>query len=298
MKSKTQGYIFVLLAITIFSLQDGISKHLASAYPPVFITMIRYWAFAAFTIALACKMRGGLKQTAKTKRPLLQVFRGVLLASQVVVVINCFALIGLAHSQAIFSATPILIALLSMPILGERVGWRRWTAIGAGLVGVLLILKPEGEFFDVKLLLAVFSCFLFAFYVIATRLVSRDDSAMTSFFYTGVVGGIAMTLVGPFYWTWMSGWDWGWMTLVCLTSISSHYFLIRAYDMLDAAAVQPLTYLQLVYASIIGVVIYSEKLSLTMIVGSAIVVAAGIFTVWREHVVARRGRLQRGSPQF
>jgi drug/metabolite transporter (DMT)-like permease len=121
---------------------------------------------------------------------------------------------------------------------------------------------------------------------------------MTSFFYTGVVGGIAMTLVGPFYWTWMSGWDWGWMTLVCLTSISSHYFLIRAYDMLDAAAVQPLTYLQLVYASIIGVVIYSEKLSLTMIVGSAIVVAAGIFTVWREHVVARRGRLQRGSPQF
>ena len=88
MKSKTQGYIFVLLAITIFSLQDGISKHLASAYPPVFITMIRYWAFAAFTIALACKMRGGLKQTAKTKRPLLQVFRGVLLASQVVVVMR------------------------------------------------------------------------------------------------------------------------------------------------------------------------------------------------------------------
>ncbi len=132
------------------------------------------------------------------------------------------------------------------------------------------------------------ACFLFAFYVIATRLVSRDDSSMTSFFYTGVAGGITMTLIGPFYWTWMSAGDWGWMALLCITGISSHYFLIRAYDMLDAAAVQPLTYLQLVYASIIGVTIYNETLTFNTIVGSVIVVAAGIFTIWREHVVARR----------
>lgn len=293
MKSKTHGYIFALLAITIFSIQDGISKHLGSAYPPVFVTMVRYWAFALFTIVLAAKMRGGLKATARTKRPLLQITRGILLAAQVVVVVSCFAIIGLAHSQAIFSATPILIALLSMPILGERVGWRRWTAIIAGLIGVLLILKPDGGFFDTKLLLAIFSCFLFAFYVIATRLVSREDSAMTSFFYTGVVGGVAMTLIGPFYWTWMSPSDWIWMLLVCMTSISSHYFLIRAYDILDAAAIQPITYLQLVYASVIGVTIYGESLNLNTIVGSLIVVASGIFTIWREHVVARRQALER-----
>ena len=293
MRSKTRGYIFVLLAITIFSIQDGISKHLGGAYPPVFVTMIRYWAFGLFTILLAAKMRGGIVATARTKRPVLQVIRGLLLAAQVVVVISCFAVIGLAHSQAIFSATPILIALLAMPLLGERVGWRRWTAIGAGLVGVLLILKPDSGSFDVTLLLAVLSCFLFAFYVIATRLVSRDDSSMTSFFYTGVVGAIAMTLVGPFYWTWMAPADWVWMALVCMTSISSHYFLIRAYDMLDAAAVQPLTYLQLVYASIIGVTIYGETLSLNTIIGSVIVVASGIFTIWREHVVARREAMRK-----
>ncbi|WP_111561351.1 DMT family transporter [Rhizobium sp.] len=293
MKSKTRGYIFVLLAITIFSIQDGISKHLGGAYPPVFVTMIRYWAFGLFTILLAAKMRGGIVATARTKRPVLQVIRGLLLAAQVVVVISCFAVIGLAHSQAIFSATPILIALLAMPLLGERVGWRRWTAIGAGLVGVLLILKPDSGFFDVTLLLAVLSCFLFAFYVIATRLVSRDDSSMTSFFYTGVVGALAMTLVGPFYWTWMAPADWVWMALVCMTSISSHYFLIRAYDMLDAAAVQPLTYLQLVYASIIGVTIYGETLSLNTIIGSVIVVGSGIFTIWREHVVGRREAMRK-----
>jgi drug/metabolite transporter (DMT)-like permease len=83
------------------------------------------------------------------------------------------------------------------------------------------------------------------------------------------------------------------MALLCLTGISSHYFLIRAYDMLDAAAVQPLTYLQLVYASIIGVVIFDEALSLNTIAGSLIVVAAGIFTIWREHVVARRAAVRR-----
>jgi len=293
MKSKTQGYIFVLLAITIFSVQDGISKHLASVYPPVFVTMIRYWAFALFTILLASRMRGGLKATAHTKRPVLQVFRGVVLAAQVVVAISSFATVGLAHSQAIFAGTPILIALLSMPLLGERVGWRRWTAICAGLAGVLLILKPESGFLDPKLLLPIFGCFLFAFYVLATRLVSRDDSAMTSFFYTGVAGGITMTIIGPFYWTGMSAGDWGWMALLCMTGISSHYFLIRAYDMLDASAVQPLTYLQLVYASIIGVTIYSETLTFNMIIGSVIVVAAGIFTIWREHVVARRGQNRR-----
>ncbi|TCU13783.1 DMT family transporter [Rhizobium sullae] len=293
MKSKTQGYIFVLLAITIFSVQDGISKHLASIYPPVFVTMIRYWAFALFTILLASRMRGGLRETARTKRPLLQVTRGVLLAAQVVLAITCFAIIGLARTQAIFAGTPILIALLSMPLLGERVGWRRWTAICAGLAGVLLILKPESGFFDPKLLLAVLGCFLFAFYVIATRLVSRDDSSMTSFFYTGVAGGVTITLIGPFYWTSMSAGDWGWMALLCLTGISSHYFLIRAYDMLDAAAVQPLTYLQLVYASIIGVVIFGEALSLNTIAGSVIVVAAGIFTIWREHVVARSSAVRK-----
>jgi drug/metabolite transporter (DMT)-like permease len=116
---------------------------------------------------------------------------------------------------------------------------------------------------------------------------------MTSFFYTGVVGALAMTLVGPFYWTWMAPADWVWMALVCMTSISSHYFLIRAYDMLDAAAVQPLTYLQLVYASIIGVTIYGETLSLNTIIGSVIVVGSGIFTIWREHVVGRREAMRK-----
>lgn len=286
--SKANGYIFTLLAIVIFSIQDGISKHLGAIYPPVFVAMIRYWAFALFAVALAARTREGLKVTAATKRPWLQIVRGVLLPAQIVMVITSFTWVGLAHSQAILAATPLFVALLSMPLLGERVGWRRWLAISIGLGGVLLILKPEEGAFERTFLLPLAAAVLFAFYVIVTRLVSRHDSAMTSFFYTGVVGAAAISLVGPFFWVSLSPGDWGWMLLLCITGSSSHYFLIRAYEALDAVAIQPLTYLQLVFASIMGVMIFSETLTVNMIAGSVLVVAAGIFTVWRERVVARR----------
>lgn len=288
MDSKRTGYLFTLLAILIFSLQDAISKHLGSLYPPVFIAMLRFWAFGTFAMALGARSPGGLKVVAATKRPALQILRGVLLAFQIVVTITAFTKVGLAHSQAILASGPIFVALLSMPLLGERVGWRRWTAIGIGLCGVLIILNPAGSAFDMSVLLPLISALMFAVYVIATRLVSREDTASTSFFYTGVVGAVAISLVGPFFWTNLTPGDWLWMGLLCITGMSSHYFLIRAYDLLDAAAVQPLTYLQVVLAAIIGVSVFGETLNLNMVLGSAIVVGAGIFTIWRESVVARR----------
>jgi drug/metabolite transporter (DMT)-like permease len=296
MDSKRLGYAFTLLAIVIFSLQDAISKHLGSAYPPVFIAMLRFWAFAAFAIVLGARSPGGLRAAAATKRPLLQIMRGLLLALQIVITINAFTSVGLARSQALLSSGPIFVALLSMPILGERVGWRRWTAIGVGLCGVLLILRPDGSAFDPSLLLPILSALMFAAYVIATRLVSRDDTTSTSFFYVGVAGAVALSLIGPFFWTNFAPVDWLWMGLLCITGMASHYFLIRAYDLLDAAAVQPLTYLQVVLAAIIGVSIFGETLNLSMIAGSAIVVGAGIFTIWRESVVSRRRRAGNAGP--
>ncbi len=288
MDSKRLGYVFTLLAISIFSLQDAISKHLGSVYPPVFIAMMRFWAFAAFAIVLGARSPGGLRAAAATKRPILQIMRGAILAFQIVVTITAFTTVGLAHSQAILASGPIFVALLSMPLLGERVGWRRWTAIGIGLCGVLIILKPGSSTFDLSVLLPLLSALMFAIYVIATRLVSRDDTASTSFFYIGVAGAVAISLVGPFYWTNLAPLDWVWMGIVCITGMSSHYFLIRAYDLLDAAAVQPLTYLQVVVAAIVGVSVFGETLNLNMVVGSVIVVGAGIFTIWRESVVTRR----------
>ncbi|WP_275785282.1 DMT family transporter [Pararhizobium gei] len=299
MSSKLTGYIFVLLAISVFSVQDAISKYLGSLYPPALITMIRYWAFAAFAIALASRSKGGLLTALQTKRPLLQILRGVLLAVQIVLVIFSFSMVGLAHSQAIFSSGPLFVALLSMPLLGERVGWRRWTAIIIGMCGVLLILDPVGGSFDLVLMIPIASSMIFAIYVISTRLVSRTDTTITSFLYTGIAGAVAISLVGPFFWMPLAPQDWGWMLLLCVTGTTSHFFLIKAYELLDAAEVQPLTYLQLVMASFIGVLIFGETIGLNVIAGSVIVVCAGIFTVWRENIVARRNakRPEPPSPQ-
>lgn len=295
MDTKRLGYVFTLLALLIFSLQDAISKHLGSAYPPVFIAMLRFWAFGAFAMVMGARSPGGLKAAAATKRPFLQILRGVLLALQIVVIITAFSTVGLAHSQAILASGPIFVALLSMPLLGEKVGWRRWTAIGIGLCGVLIVVNPTDSAFDTSALLPLVGALMFAVYVITTRLVSRDDPASTSFFYIGVAGAAAISLIGPFYWTNLSSTDWLWMGLLCITGMTSHYFLIRAYDLLDAAAVQPLTYLQVVLAAIIGVSIFGETLSINMVIGSAIVVGAGIFTIWRESVVARRRAAEKST---
>lgn len=285
MKSKAHGYLFALAATTIFSFQDAVSKHLGDHYPPIFITMLRYWAFGAFCILLASRRPGGLRAAARTTRPVLQIMRGVILAAEIMIVITAFAHAGLAHTTAVLCATPLVVTLLSIPLLGEQVGWRRWSAVIVGLVGVLLILKPDASgFLDPWLLLPVVCCFMYAIYLITTRLVSRTDSSATSFFYIGVGGAVTATLVGPFFWTTLEGWDKAWMALLCVTGMTGHYLVIRAYELLDASAAQPISYLGLVYASLFGVLLYGETLTWNIVMGSVIVVGAGIFTFWREYV--------------
>jgi drug/metabolite transporter (DMT)-like permease len=289
--SHRTGYLFALLAFSIFATQDAISKHLADLYPPLMITMIRYWAFAGFAVIIASRGKGGLSEGVKTRRPVIQVFRGVLLALQIVVSLLAFRAAGLLHSQAIFSATPLLVAMLSVPVLGEAVGWRRWTAIVVGLCGVMIILQPSAEGIDAALIIPLVAACMNAVYSVTTRLVSRDDQATTSFFYLGVAGAVVMMVIGPFYWTNLAPVDWAWIVLLCVTGISSHFCLIKAYDHLDAVLVQPISYFQLVLASFYGVLIFHETLKLNVVAGSLIIVGAGLFTIWREAVKQRKLRL-------
>jgi len=288
MNSKTRGYIFALLAITIFAAQDGFTKFLGVRYPPILVTMFRFWAFAAFVTLLAVASPGGIRRAARTQHPLLQVLRGLLLVSEIVVVVFAFAHAGLAMSQSIFQATPLLVTLLSVPLLGEHVGWRRATAVLVGLFGVLVIINPIGVQFDVYLVLPLAAALLFALYSIATRAVSHKDSAITSTFYAGVMGAIAISLLGPFYWTTFHVADLPALAALCVCGTLSHYCLIRAYGLLKAVEVQPITYLQLVFSAVIAVVFFGEHLSMNMIVGAVIVVGAGLFTVLREHRLAAR----------
>lgn len=288
MKSTPLGYSFTFLAFSVFAIQDGLSKHLGGDYSPVQVAMVRYWAFVAFALFLAMRSHGGLRVAVDTKRPFLQILRGALLFSQILISIVAFTQVGLAKSQAIFAAGPIFVALLSMPILGEKVGWRRWTAISAGLVGVLIMLSPGADGFNIYVVLPLICAVLGAVYAIATRLVSRDDGPSTSFFYLAIVGFIGANILGPFFWIPFSAMDWVWMGCLCCTGIVGHLALIKAYENLDAVVVQPISYWQLVLGAVIAVTVFGEVLRWNTVVGAAIVVGAGLFTVWREWVVSRR----------
>ncbi|MGR3563083.1 MAG: DMT family transporter [Heliomarina sp.] len=276
------GVALMLATTVVFSLQDAISRHLASEYNTIMVVMIRYWFFATFVIALAARTAGGLRAAARTSQPYLQIFRGLMLAGEICVAIYGFTLLGLVESHAVFACYPLLVAALSGPILGEKVGWRRWTAIAIGFVGVLIILQPGFGVFDPLAVIPLISAVMFAVYGLLTRYAGRRDRTATSFFWTGVTGAVFMTAIGLWYWEPMTQTDYAWMALLCLTGASGHWLLIRCYEAAEASAVQPFAYFQLVFASAIGMIVFGEVLRTNVAVGAAIIVAAGLFTLWRE----------------
>jgi drug/metabolite transporter (DMT)-like permease len=282
-ETNTRLGILLMVATTfVFAMQDGISRHLASEYNVLMIVMIRYWFFAAFVIAIAARKPGGLRKVAATTQPLLQIGRGLLLALEICVMVGAFVVLGLVESHAIFACYPLLIAAFSGVVLGERVGWRRWAAITVGFIGILVILQPGITVFSPAALIPLCAALMFALYGLLTRYAARKDNVATSFFWTGVAGAVAMTLIGLWFWEPMTGPDWAWMGLLCVTGALGHWLLIKVYEVAEASAVQPFAYLQLVFASALGVAIFAETLAPNVVLGASIVVAAGIFTLWRE----------------
>ncbi|WP_058283072.1 DMT family transporter [Ruegeria denitrificans] len=282
-QNNTRAGIALMIAATVvFALQDGISRHLAGTYNTYMVVMIRYWFFAAFVIALAARAPGGLQIAAQTKQLGLQVFRGVLLAAEICVAVFAFTVLGLIDSMAVFICYPLLVAALSGPVLGEQVGWRRWMAIGVGCIGVLIILQPGKGVFNPWAIVPLISALMFAVYGLLTRYVARQDSAATSFFWTGIAGAVAMTLVGMWFWEPMARPDWAWMAVLCVSGVLGHWLLIKCYEMAEASAVQPFAYFHLVWGTILGITVFGEMLRPEVVLGAALVVAAGLFTLWRE----------------
>lgn len=285
-QNARQGIILMIVTTFIFAVQDGISRHLASEYNIFMVVMIRYWFFGAFVIALAQVQFGGLRQVVRTTQPFLQAFRGLLLITEICIMIAGFVYLGLVESHAIFAGYPLVIAALSGPVLGERVGWRRWTAIGVGCVGMLIILQPGVHVFSAYALIPFLAAVLFALYGLLTRYAARKDTAATSFFWTGAVGSVGMTFVGVWFWEPMLLQDWYWMGALCITGAAGHYTLIRCYAVAEAGTVQPFAYLQLVFASTIGLTVFDESLRWPTVLGGGLIILAGMFTIFRERSAA------------
>ena len=272
----------MVAAVAAFAAQDGFSKHLAGTYSTQMIIMIRYWVFAGFVMLLALRRPEGFRAAIRSTRLPAHLLRSCLLVAEICLIVWGYTQIGLINSLAVFSVCPLLIVALSGPILGERVSWQRWAAVGAGLVGVLVILRPGLGVFSWAAILPLASALMFAVYSVLTRLTTRDEPTFPAFFWPGVIGAVLMTAIGLPHLTPMLPSDMGLLAAYVGLSILSHWLLLKCYEQVEASRVQPYSYLQLVFVTGIGMTVYGEVLELPVAIGSAIVVAAGLYALSLE----------------
>ena len=257
---------------------NGVTKHLAETYNVITLNMFRYWFFALTIILINSKNKTAIMQTANSKRKLIQVFRGSLLAVQMCFAHYCFLELGLIETSAIFAVSPLFVTALAIIFLHEKLNLHRTIAISAGFIGVLIILRPGLDVFDPISYIALACAFGYASYQILTRFVSYYDSAGTSFFYTGISGALILSLVGPFFFTDLENFDWLLILIISFLGTSAHYFVIKAYQLSPASILQPFNYLQLVFNAIIGIIFFGESIEISVLIGSLIVVLAGLYS--------------------
>ena len=286
-KDATKGIRLMIAAVTVFAMQDGFSRHLAETYNTFMVIMIRYWFFAGFVMLLALRQPQGFRAAVRTHHPWLHVLRASLLIAEVCVIVYGYTLIGLINSHAIFAVCPLLVAGLAVPLLGERISWQRWAAIGAGLAGVLIILQPGSGVFSLASLLPLAAATMFAIYSLLTRLTTRDETAFVALFWAGIIGAVLVTVIGLPNWEPMTGPDWVWMIVYAVLALLGNWFLIRCYEVAEASSVQPFAYLQIVLVSLVGIVVYGEVLRMPVLIGGAIVVAAGLFALMQARGKAK-----------
>ena len=277
----------MISAIFLLSIMDGISKYLSQHYSVIAINMFRYWFFGALLIFLSYAPKEKKIKLPKTKYKYIQIIRGTILAIEMCFAHYCFLKIGLIESHAIFASGPLIVAIFSLIILNEKFGWRRWLAIIFGFVGILIILRPGLKVFDPISLIAVGCAIAFSLYQVLTRYVSEEDDSDTSFFYTGATGLIVLTLIGPFFLTEIAFIDVFFILAVCCLGAAGHYLMIKSFQNAEASLLQPFIYLHLVFVSFIGIFIFDENIDLAILIGSTIVIGAGLYTFWRERIVEK-----------
>ena len=286
---STKGIIALVIATLIFAAQDAITKHLTETLEVAQIINVRFFFFALFAIAFA--MRNiGLKIALKSAVPGLQIFRGLLICSEMALFAYALHFMGLAELHTIFACFPLIVTLLSVPILGEAVGWRRGLAVFVGFIGTVIIINPGSGVFSPFALMGLSCAVMFAIYNLITRKVSKVDSFETSLLYFGIVGFIGSSMVAPFFWQALNQNEVFWLLIISVIGIMGHLLLIKALQWTPAVILQPFNYFVLLWAMIISYVIYGEILAAQTLVGAALVVASGVFIGHREYKLNKRAR--------
>lgn len=286
--AEVRGIVAVLAAMVMFGLMDGASKFLAeTGYSPAQILFLRY--LFSIPVALLIVAPVGLRVASRTARPFFQLLRVIILVTEMGLVLVAFRLMPLADAHALFAATPLLVTALSMPLLGERVGPRRWAAVVVGFLGVLVIIRPGMATLNPGMIWALLSVGLYALYQVMTRIVARVDRPETIFFVQIIIGSFLLLPLAPWVWVTPPLAHWPFFLLLAGLGCGGHLLLIKALSYAPAVLIQPFTYTMLVWAVLFGWLFFGDVPDRWTMLGAGIVIAAGLYTAIREH----RLRMQR-----
>lgn len=274
------GIGLLVSAEVVFAGLDAAAKFLGNEMP---IPMVVWGRYLFNLLLLLAIFRGPkLREALAIKRPWMTALRGLLLLSMTYVFFTAIHYIPLADAVAIGFVAPLFVVALSIPVLGEKVGPRRWAAVGVGFIGVLVMLRPgfaEVHWaYGLMLLLAL----MFAVFVLMTRILTRSEGSIPMLFHGTIVGTVGATLIVPAFWMTPTPVQWVILAAMGAMGALAHLLLINAYRAGEASILAPFQYSQIVFAAIAGLLIFGEFPDIWVWSGTAILVASGIYIWYRE----------------
>lgn len=283
-----RGIALFLAATTLFSVADTIAKFLTADLPIVQINWMRYLIFAAMALVLSTRTAG---HPFRVQRPRLQLLRGVCVVSSSVLFIYGIREIPLAEAASIGFVAPVFITMLSIPLLGEVVGIRRWAAVVVGLVGVLVVMRPGTGAFQPAALLVVASASCWSLGLILTRKMAGTERAATTLLWSASTGLVVLSVLLPFNFRIPTLAQLGLALVQGTLSSVGQWMVIQAHRTAPASTLAPIIYVQLIWSTIAGYVVFAAFPDHWTIVGATIIIGSGLYTAHRERIRARERRL-------
>ena len=280
--STRRGIHWVIIATFLFVTMDASVKALLrDGYELPQVIWGRYFFHVLLLVIVLAPRIRIVAQSGNLK---LQLTRSVLMLLTTSLFFAGLMFVPLAEASAMMLISPLVVTALAMPILKELVGPRRWAGVVLGMLGAMIIIRPGSEFISLGILLPAAAACSFAIYQVSTRYLSEADPILTTLFFTALVGAVITSMVAPFYWTPPSSKAWMLLITAGVCGGIGHFALIKALTLSPASIIAPYSYLNLIWATIYGFVLFAELPDIWTIGGAAIITGSGLYVYHRERV--------------
>ena len=279
------GIALMVAGVACLSANDAFAKTLTADYLPIQILFIRNLIALPVAALIAWKMGG--TAALRTTRPAAHLVRGTIWIDAATLFFTSLSYLGLAEATVLIFAAPVFITALSALVLKEHVGWRRWSAVLVGFLGVLIVVRPGASTFQAASLLPVLTALLYAVLMISARWVDQRETVWTLMFYLTGAGTLLSALVMPFVWTPLRLEDLWLFVGIAVVGTAGITMMTQAFRFAPAAVVAPFDYTALIWATLMDWLFWNEIPDALTWVGAAVIIASGAFIVWRESRVAK-----------